>query len=410
VRKVDCGVKPNSSDTVMAVKIAQRVCEEGGRAYYVGGFVRDRLMGSQGKDVDIEIHGITPDVLASILDSLGERTVMGASFGIFGLKHYDLDIAMPRQEKAVGKGHRDFQVFVDPFIGTEKAAMRRDFTVNALMEDVLTGEVIDHFGGREDLKNKLLRHINSSTFAEDPLRVLRGAQFAARFNFAIHPDTVKLCSCMDLTALPRERIMGELEKALVKAEKPSVFFECLREMHQNDFWFPELSNADLSALDEAAKLRSSSEKPLYFMFSALCAKLSLEKVTSLLGRLTDEKELRDYALSMSERHKCLYGLCLEDAAQYSWNLLFDSAVCPRELPVLCRAIYGDSFPGEKCLQKLSSYCELMAKPHVMGRDLIAVGMKPGENFSKLLAAAHDLHLQGIEKDEALGIILNNGTA
>lgn len=106
--------------------------------------------------------------------------VIGESFGVFGMKGYALDIAMPRKEEVRGQGHNDFDIFVDPFIGTEAAARRRDFTCNALMQDVLTGEIVDYFGGVEDLKSGLLRHVNDKSFAEDPLRVLRAAQFAAR--------------------------------------------------------------------------------------------------------------------------------------------------------------------------------------------------------------------------------------
>lgn len=224
----------------MARRIAEKVAEAGGRSYFVGGMVRDRLSGRESKDVDIEIHGITPDTLRGILQSLGNVTSMGASFGILGLQHYDIDIAMPRKEHATGRGHKDFEVFVDPFLGPEKAALRRDFTMNAMMEDVLTGEVLDFFGGQEDMKKGILRHVNDRTFAEDPLRVLRAAQFAARFGYQVADETVALARTMDLTVLARERIYGELEKAFNKAEKPSIFFEQLRRMDQLHDWFPEL--------------------------------------------------------------------------------------------------------------------------------------------------------------------------
>ena len=121
----------------MARTLALRVQQAGGCAYYVGGFVRDALMGRENKDIDIELHGVTPAQAEAILDSLGQRLTMGESFGIYGLKGYDIDIALPRKEKLRGVGHKDFDVFVDPFIGTQKAALRRDFTLNALMQEVL---------------------------------------------------------------------------------------------------------------------------------------------------------------------------------------------------------------------------------------------------------------------------------
>ena len=224
----------------MAQEVARRVAAAGGRTYYVGGFVRDALMGRENKDVDIEVHGITPQTLASILDGLGSRMNIGESFGIFGLRGFDLDIAMPRKESVRGRGHRDFEIIVDPFIGVEGAARRRDFTVNAMMQDVLTGEILDPFGGKEDLERGTIRHVSDARFAEDPLRVLRGAQFAARFGFRMAEETISLCAAMELSQLSGERIEGELKKALLKAEKPSVFFEVLRQMNQLDVWFPEL--------------------------------------------------------------------------------------------------------------------------------------------------------------------------
>ena len=175
-------------DLLMARRVAEAVQSAGGSVYFVGGFVRDRLLGRENKDIDIEVHGISVHALEQILDSLGERLTMGASFGVMGLRHYDLDIAMPRSETATGRGHKDFEVFVDPFLGEEKAAMRRDFTINALMENVLTGEILDFFGGREDLMRRRIRHVNDRSFAEDPLRVFRACQFAARFDFSVADD------------------------------------------------------------------------------------------------------------------------------------------------------------------------------------------------------------------------------
>jgi len=227
------------------IKIAESVKAAGGNTYYVGGFVRDRLLGIDNKDVDIEVHGVAPDKLMHILSEAGEPLSYGRSFGIYSLKGQSIDIAMPRREYAVSdrskpRGHRDFEIEVDPYIGTYEAARRRDFTVNALMEDVLTGEITDHFGGRSDLEAGVIRHIDDITFSEDPLRVLRGAQFAARFGFQIAPETVDLCRGIDISSLTRERVTEEMKKALLKAERPSVFFEELRKMNQLSVWFPEL--------------------------------------------------------------------------------------------------------------------------------------------------------------------------
>ena len=194
----------------IAIKIAERVADAGGRAYCVGGFVRDKIMGRPCEDVDIEVHGISPDRLREILGGLGTPLSYGQSFGIYSLAGSGIDVAMPRREKKTGSKHTDFEVDVDPFIGTEEAARRRDFTINALMEDILSGEVIDHFGGLGDIRSGIIRHVDERTFAEDPLRVLRAAMFAARFGFEAAPETIELCRGMDLSDLSKERIEGEL--------------------------------------------------------------------------------------------------------------------------------------------------------------------------------------------------------
>ena len=365
-------------DLKMAREVARLVAEKGGRAFYVGGFVRDALIGKENKDVDIEVHGISPSALEDILDSLGERMVMGESFGIFGLKGYSLDIAMPRKEEVRGQGHKDFDIFVDPFIGTEAAARRRDFTFNALMQDVLTGEILDHFGGAEDLKTGVLRHVNDQSFAEDPLRVLRAAQFAARFGFRVAEDTVALCRRMELRHLPRERIEGELKKALLKAEKPSIFFEVLREMDQLDHWFPEVkaligveqnpvfhSEGDvwthtMMVLDQAAKLRHRIAEPYWFMLSALthdfgkaaCTEakdgvlhayqhelLGLPLAETFLRRLTWEAKLIEYVLNMTQYHMKPNTVANAGSAKKVTTRMYDKSVDPEGL--LCLALADD---------------------------------------------------------------------
>ncbi|MGN0630918.1 MAG: hypothetical protein ACI4JN_06280, partial [Ruminococcus sp.] len=261
------------NDMETAVRLAKLTAEKGGTAYFVGGCVRDKLMGRECKDIDIEVHGVSRSDLEHILDALGQRMEIGASFGIYGIKGWGLDIALPRTERAKGRGHRDFDVTPDPFISTEKAAMRRDFTINALMENILTGEITDHFGGVSDIEQKIIRHVNENTFPEDPLRVLRAAQFAARFDFDIAGETMDICKNIDISALSKERIETELMKALLKADRPSVFFEVLREMNQLSVWFPETEgligvpqhkiyhmegdvwNHTMMVLDEAAKYR-----------------------------------------------------------------------------------------------------------------------------------------------------------
>ena len=186
--------------------IAEKIRQSGGEAYFVGGFVRDKIMSVKSEDIDIEVHKISPDTLRKILKDTVSYSEVGKSFGIFILNDYAIDIALPRKDIQTGKGHKDIDVCVDPFLGITEAARRRDFTINSVMENVLTGEIIDHFNGITDIKNKVIRHVDNKTFADDPLRILRAAQFAARFNFKISDETIKLSRSTDLSTLSKERV------------------------------------------------------------------------------------------------------------------------------------------------------------------------------------------------------------
>lgn len=435
------------NNTEMARQIAAAVAEKGGRAYYVGGYVRDALLHRENKDIDIESHGISPAALADILDRFGQRITIGESFGVFGLKGWELDIAMPRKETARGLGHRDFDICVDPFIGTESAARRRDFTINAMMQDILTGEILDHFGGREDLQNGILRHVCDASFPEDPLRVLRCAQFAARFGLTVAEETVQLCKCMDLQHLPKERIEGELKKALLKSDRPSVFFEVLREMDQLNLWFPELKaligvpqnpvyhaegdvwNHTMMVLDEAAKLRHRVENPYAFMLAALthdfgkalCTeeingilhayeheKAGLKPAEAFVKRLTNESSLLKYVLNMTLLHMKPNTVANAGSAPKVTNRMFDESTDPEAL--VCIALADDR--GRICAKlgestepflmgRLQLYQDLMSKPHVMGRDLIEAGLTPGGDFTEILEYARKLRLAGVNKESAL---------
>ena len=431
----------------LAIAIARAVQQHGGTCYYVGGYVRDALLGIENKDIDMEVHGVSPTVLEDVLKNFGEVISIGASFGIYNIKGYGLDIAMPRKETARGTGHRDFDVFVDPFIGTEKAALRRDFTVNALMQNVLTGEITDHFGGKADLEKGVIRHVNDSSFAEDSLRVLRAAQFAARFDFTIAEETVALCSAMDLTALSKERIETELEKALLKADKPSIFFNYLRKMNQLDYWFKELKDVigvsqnpqfhaegdvwthTMMVLDQAAKYRDKAENPKGFMLAALCHDYGkavctqvvdgrirsighetegLPLVEAFLNRITSETKLINYVLNLCALHMKPNALAAMNAGVKSTNKMFDQTQDPTALVYMAMADnYGRIMangitPHEDFLfERLEIYNDIMSKPFVQGRDLIEAGLEPNEKFSDYLDYAHKLRLAGVDKEAAL---------
>ena len=221
------------------LEIARAVRDEGGRALLVGGCVRDGLMGQQPKDWDLEVYGIPPERLRVLLDKFGSVNVVGEAFTVYKLGA-DLDVSVPRRERKTGRGHRGFFIEGDPSMSIEDATRRRDFTINAILKDPLTGEIIDPFNGRADIDRGVLRAVSLDTFAEDSLRVLRAAQFAARFEFRIEPQTAELCRSIKLTDLPAERIWGEMEKLLLRARQPSIGLGWLHALGVLDQLFLEL--------------------------------------------------------------------------------------------------------------------------------------------------------------------------
>lgn len=221
------------------IALAQAVRDEGGRALLVGGCVRDALMGRAAKDWDLEVYELAPERLREILDRFGTVNVVGEAFTVYKLGAH-LDVSIPRRERKSGRGHRGFVIEGDPSMSVEEATRRRDFTINAILQDPLTGELIDPFDGQKDIAARVLRAVSAETFVEDSLRVLRAAQFAARFEFEIAPETVELCRTMDLTDLPAERVWGELEKLLLQAQRPSIGLNWLSKLGLLPQVFPEI--------------------------------------------------------------------------------------------------------------------------------------------------------------------------
>jgi len=439
-------------DRELALLIAADVAEAGGRAYYVGGVVRDSLMDVACKDIDIEVYGIPPEKLREILGRHGEVMEKGASFGVLGLKHSDLDIAMPRKERRTGDHHRDFDVSVDPMLSTREASMRRDFTINAMMKDVLTGEIVDHWGGREDLEKKIIRCVSKETFIEDALRVFRAAQFAARLGAQIADDTLELCRSIDVSTISHERIFEEMNKALLKAKKPSVFFRELRRMDHLKEFFPELEATigveqnpkyhpegdvfehTMLVVDCAAELRHRAKEPLAFMISALLhdlgkavatqvqedgkitaighETLGLPVVEKQLRRITNHAKIIQYVLNQTELHMRPNMLAKHASAKKKSRAMFDLSVCPEDLILLSRADASgkldepyDEACEEYLQQRLADYREIMTHPMVTGSDLIAAGLKPGENFRHYMERARKLHFAGQSREKALKQVL-----
>src|SRR5690349_8143371 len=196
------------------------------RAFLVGGCVRDSLLGIDHKDFDLEVYGVDYETLARGLSAHGRVDLVGKSFGVIKFSSPNgsqWDFSLPRRDSKTSAGHKGFEVAFDPEISPQEAASRRDFTLNALMFDPRTREYLDFYGGREDLEQRVLRH-TSAAFVEDPLRVLRGMQLAARFNLTPALETIALCRSIAHTfpELAVERVGMEWFKWAQLSQRPSA--------------------------------------------------------------------------------------------------------------------------------------------------------------------------------------------
>jgi tRNA nucleotidyltransferase (CCA-adding enzyme) len=218
----------------------------GGRPRLVGGCVRDWLLGLEPKDFDIEVYGLDYEKMGRALAGFGPTDLVGRSFGVLKVRldGAEYDFSLPRRESKTGAGHRGFAIEPDPDLTEAEAAGRRDFSLNAIAYDPFENRILDFHGGTADLKNRLLRHTGPA-FVEDPLRVLRAFQLAARFGLTLAPETAALCRSISETysELPVERVWGEWDKWATKAVKPSLGLLALKQSG----WlrhFPEIAALD----------------------------------------------------------------------------------------------------------------------------------------------------------------------
>jgi len=444
-------------------KLACTVANIGGRAMLVGGCVRDELMGVAAKDWDVEVYGVEAERLREIIAGFGEVNVIGEAFAVYKLAG-EIDVSIPRRERKSGKGHRGFVVEGDPSMSFEEACSRRDFTINAILKDPLTGEIVDPFDGRGDIERKILRLVSRETFAEDSLRVLRAAQFAARFEFDIDAETVEVCKTIDVTDLAKERIWGELEKLLLKAQKPSIGLKWLYDLGVVKQLFPELDalvgvpqepdwhpegDVDVHTLmvtDEARKLIDELDKAraVTVMLGALCHDLGKPPTTEFIdGRIRsrghDEAgveptisfldklgvytlngfDVRDQVIQLVRYH-------LKPGEYYKSKSPVGDGAFRRlarkvEPDLLYRVAKADSlgrypdgdrskmiFGSEAQEWFIEKVCELdiekkAPEPILMGRHLIELGLEPSPQFKKILDAVYELQLDGkvSDLDEAI---------
>ncbi len=442
-------------------EIAVYLSKMGVKSVIVGGAVRDYLLNKEVKDYDIEIFGIKSlDELEKILAQFGKVNLIGKSFGIIKLivDKREYDFSLPRREKKVDRGHKGFEVSVDGFMTFKEAARRRDFTINAMGYDILNNKILDPYNGQSDLKNRILRVVDKITFIEDPLRVYRGIQFAARFNLEIDEETLKLFKEMVdsniLEELPKERIFEEFKKLLLQAKKPSIGFELMKKIgllryypelkaligvKQNPKWHPEgdVWTHTMLALDKMAQLLRNRDdlnqkEKLKFMFAILChdfgkplctkqkedgtltsyghEKLGVEPTIRFLNRLTDDVKLID-SITPLVKHHLKPIIYYQNGAKDSTIRELATKVNINDLVLVARAdnlgrgtkeaLNGEFKAGDWLLERAKDLQvdKEPPKPLIMGRDLISLGLKPSPKFKDILQKVYKAQLEGTINDK-----------
>ena len=433
--------------------IATTVRDVGGRALVVGGWVRDRLRGHPSKDIDLEVFGVPEERLATLLRSRGRVEAVGQSFPVYKViapgtgADEAIDVALPRRESKVGRGHKGFQVVGDPSMSIAEAARRRDFTINAIAWDPLTDAYEDPFDGRADIEGRILRAVDTTTFGDDSLRVLRAIQFAARFEFALEERTAELCRRVPLDDVPPERIWGELEKLLLAAERPSIGLALALDLGVVDVLLPELRplvgceqepdwhpegdvwTHTLMVVDTARRLNAELDRPLLvaIMLGALCHDLGKPATTevidgrirslnheeagvaptvALLDRLNvhtiDGFDVRTQVVGLVAHH-------LKPGMFYKAPQVGDGAfrrlAQKVDLELLARLARAD------CLGRTGPFdCTAMdwfldraralgvehrpPAPLLLGRHLLALGLSPGPKVGEILKQVYEKQLDG----------------
>ena len=374
-----------------------RVCAEaGGRAWLVGGTVRDALLGRPAKDLDLEVHGLSPEALEAALARLGRPRPVGRSFGVFKLsvEGAEVDVALPKASSAAGAPGG---VEGDPQMGIEAATRRRDLTINAMLWDPLTDELVDMFGGRADLESKILREVDPATFIDDPLRGLRVARFAATLGFAVAPSLHQLAARLPLEEVPGERIEGELSKILCQAPLPSVGMEFLQATGQLARIHPDLAGSCVGApLDRAATARDGLRPPpraYALMLAVWLHPLSQSSVQAVLERLRIARQ-GGYRLSERSLEAAEHGTHAAPKTDRALRELSEHADVTLSLTLGLVASQDPEYETALRRARELGVADGPLPPLVQGRDLAMVGVPQGPELGHLLDKIRAAQIEG----------------
>ncbi len=420
------------------LEIARAVARAGGRALLVGGFVRDRLRNVEATELDIEVYGLELPALERLLQRYGAVIAIGRAFGVLQVKGLDVDFALPRLDSKTGAGHKGFEVRCDPGLDFATASRRRDLTINSMGFDPLTDALLDPHGGARDLERGVLRATDPAHFSEDPLRGLRVAQFAARFEMKPDDELLRVCASLDLAELSPERVLEEWRKLLLKGVRPSLGTEILKTtgllrsfpeldalvgVPQDPEWHPEgdcwVHNQ--MVIDEAARLRDGLGDDEALMFGALLHDVGkpvttattdgrvrspnhdvrgVELAARFLERMRAPNELVARVGALVEHHLAPALFIKNGATAKGYRRLARKlGAMGVSAELLLRVARSDHFgrtteeavarvfpAGDEFLARATELAIEKSPPRdvVLGRHLIARGMRPGSEFGVIL--------------------------
>ncbi|MCD7892981.1 MAG: HD domain-containing protein [Erysipelotrichaceae bacterium] len=446
----------------LADTIFKDIMSHGGKVYIVGGTVRDFVLSQMNhqplnsKDMDLEIYHLSFDELKNILSHYGKVNTYGKSFAILGLNTLPgYDFALPRKERKTGNKHQDFDVMIDSELPLEKAVERRDVTMNALMYDYENHQIIDLVGGINDIHHHIIRMVNPQTFQEDPLRILRIANFVARFEMRVDYQTQHYCQIMIkqgmLKDLSIERVYEEYKKILMSSH-PSLGFQFLKDIDalpsylknlincsQRKDYHPEgdVFNHTMLVLDLAATCKQYSHYPEAFMWSALLHDIGKPSVTNEQGQalqhelagldvfkevdLISNKKMREYIKVMIHYHMYLFILARGKSRDMKYlkflkkiDCINDGGCfCLEDLMLLSMCDYfGRGYHDMKQYEAFLDYMDDKIdrlgnkawEPIVTGKDLIANGFENHQRYKELLDKAYHMQLQRMSKEKIIELL------
>lgn len=430
----------------LIMQIVQAIHEQGGRALLVGGAVRDLLLDREVKDLDVEIHGLSHDALEALFQTFGPVSLVGKVFGVFRLHGLDVDWSLPRSDS----GGRKPEVKVDPFMQMKDAFVRRDLTINAMGIDCVTHELIDPFGGYEDLRAGILRSPDVQFFTEDPLRFYRVMQFISRFEMQPDQALNKVCATMSVATVSVERIETEFDKLMLRSMRPSLGIRWLQSLGRLPEVLPELADTvgivqdarwhpEGDVFEHTMQTLDASVKDLKILYAALCHDLGKvstteekdEKITShghaeegkklsvsMMKRITHRKELIEAVAKLVRYHMMPVQFVADGAKPSAYKRLARKLAPHATLQMLADLAQADKkgrnangpqplTDDDPAIVEFLRRAESaqvriqVEEPLLLGRDVMDV-VKPGPRMGKLLEAAYEMQIEhGIQDRDEL---------